>query len=103
MARESDRKSQVESLETAQREGRPPGDPISGELDRARAGQESRERDATLEARERGPDAVVRAAAEGERLDVGAADIELVGPIVAAGVAVGRAERQHDDHPGLDG
>ena len=48
------------------------------------------EGDPALEAGEAGAEAEVEAEAEGEVLDVVAVDVEDVGVVVAAGVAVGR-------------
>ena len=56
-----------------------------------------------FEARQVRAQAVVHALAEGEVADVVAVDIERVGPVVAALVAVGRPEQQQHRRPGRNG
>ena len=58
-------------------------------------GEELLQRDPRLQARHRGAEAHVRAVPEGEDARVGAGDVELVGPVELARVAVAGAEEQH--------
>ena len=58
--------------------------------------QELVERDAALEPGEAGAEAEVEPEAEGQVLDVRAVDVEDVGVLVAAGVAVGGGQDQQD-------
>src|SRR5690349_21172817 len=59
-------------------------------------GEELLQRDPRLEPGDRRAQAHVRTVPEGEDARVGARDVELVGPVELARIAVPRAEQEHD-------